>query len=140
MNASARHENESWPAPKTAWYVAIVLMLANTLAFVDRQALALLVEPIKHDLQISDTAMSLLYGLSFTLFYVIVGIPIARLADRSNRRNIIAISVFVWSLATSVCGLTRSFSSLFATRVVVGAGEGGLTPAAHSILSDYFPR
>ena len=140
MSASARHENENWPAPKTAWYVAIVLMLANTLAFVDRQALALLVQPIKHDLQVSDTTMSLLYGLSFTLFYVIVGIPVARLADRSNRRNIIAISVFVWSLATSVCGLTRSFSMLFATRVVVGAGEGGLTPAAHSILSDYFPR
>ena len=91
----------AWPPARAAWFVAIILMLANTLAFVDRQALALLVQPIKQDLQASDTAMSLLYGLSFTLFYVGVGIPVARLADRSNRRNIIAASVFVWSLATA---------------------------------------
>jgi MFS family permease len=115
-------------------------MLANTLAFVDRQALALLVQPIKQDLQASDTAMSLLYGLSFTLFYVGVGIPVARLADRSNRRNIIATSIFVWSLATAVCGLVRSFGPLFVTRVCVGAGEAGFSPSAYSILADYFPR
>lgn len=130
----------SWPAPATAWYAAIILMLANTLAFVDRQALALLVEPIKNDLQVSDTAMSLLYGLSFTIFYVAVGIPVARLADRSNRRNIIAFSVFFWSLMTALCGLARSFPALFAARVGVGAGEGGLSPSAYSILADYFPK
>lgn len=140
MSTTAVLKSETWPNAKTAWYAAIVLMLANTLAFVDRQALALLVEPIKNDLQVSDTAMSLLYGLSFTLFYIIVGIPVARLADRSNRRNIVAASVFVWSVATSVCGLARTFPLLFAARIVVGAGEGGLTPSAHSILSDYFPR
>jgi MFS family permease len=116
-----------------------MLMLGNTLAFVDRQALALLVEPIKQDLQISDTAISLLYGLSFTIFYVLVGIPVARIADRSNRRNIIAGSILVWSVATALCGVARSFGGLFAARVGVGAGEGGLTPAAYSMLSDYFP-
>jgi MFS family permease len=84
--------------------------------------------------------MSLLYGLSFTLFYVGVGIPVARLADRSNRRNIIATSIFVWSLATAVCGLVRSFGALFVTRVCVGAGEAGFSPSAYSILADYFPR
>jgi MFS family permease len=115
-------------------------MLANTLAFVDRQALALLVQPIKHDLHASDTAMSLLYGLSFTLFYVGVGIPVARLADRSNRRNIIAASVFMWSLATAACGLVRSFGALFVARVGVGAGEAGFSPSAYSLLADYFPR
>jgi MFS family permease len=115
-------------------------MLANTLAFVDRQALALLVEPIKQDLHISDTAISLLYGLSFTIFYVAVGIPVARLADRSSRRNIIAASILVWSVCTSLCGVARSFGGLFMARVGVGAGEGGLTPAAYSLLADYFPK
>ena len=136
-----RTEAESvWPPQRTAWYVAILLMLANTLAFVDRQALALLVQPIKEDLQVSDTAMSLLYGLSFTLFYVVVGIPVARLADRSSRRNIIAISVSLWSVATALCGLARSFPTLFLARIAVGAGEGGLSPSAYSMLSDYFPK
>lgn len=130
----------AWPSPARGWWVAVVLMLANTLAFVDRQALALLVQPIKADLGISDTAISLLYGLSFTLFYVAVGLPIARIADRSNRRNIVAGAILVWSVATSLCGMARSFTSLFAARVGVGAGEGGLTPAAYSLLSDYFPR
>lgn len=129
-----------WPSPTAAWYAAFVLMLANTLAFVDRQALALLVQPIKNDLQVSDTAMSLLYGLSFTLFYVAVGIPVARIADRSNRRNIVALAVFVWSGMTALCGLARSFPMLFAARVGVGAGEGGLSPAAYSLLADYFPK
>lgn len=129
-----------WPSKISAWYVAILLMLANTLAFVDRQAMALLVQPIKQDLHISDTDISLLYGLSFTIFYVAVGIPIARIADRSNRRNIIAGAILVWSVATSMCGLVRSFAGLFAARVMVGAGEGGLTPAAYSLLSDYFPK
>lgn len=115
-------------------------MLANTLAFVDRQALALLVQPIKQDLQVSDTAMSLLYGLSFTLFYVAVGIPVARLADRSNRRNIVAWAVFVWSGMTALCGFAKSFPLLFAARIGVGAGEGGFSPAAYSLLADYFPK
>lgn len=128
------------PSAATAWTTALLLMVANTFAFVDRQALALLVEPIKSDLQVSDTMMSLLYGLSFTIFYVIVGIPIARIADRANRRNIIAGAVFVWSLATALCGLARSFPALFAARVGVGAGEGGLSPAAYSLLADSFPK
>ena len=130
----------AWPRPAIAWTTAILLMLANTLAFVDRQALALLVQPIKSDLRVSDTGMSLLYGLSFTLFYVMVGIPVARIADRSNRRNIVVGAVFIWSVATALCGVARSFTALFAARVGVGAGEGGLSPAAYSILSDTFPK
>lgn len=132
--------SQPWPSRRSAWFAAGMLALANTLAFVDRQALALLVQPIKEDLAASDTAMSLLYGLSFTLFYVMVGIPVARLADRANRRNIVAIAIFVWSLATALCGLAKSFPALFLARVGVGAGEGGLGPAAYSILSDYFPK
>lgn len=132
-------QDMTWPPARTAWFVAVMLMLANTLAFVDRQALALLVQPIKDDLHLSDTSISLLYGLSFTLFYIMVGLPVARLADRSSRRNIIAASIFLWSAATALCGLARSYAALFAARIGVGAGEGGLTPSAYSILSDYFP-
>ncbi len=131
---------DQWPSPRRAWFAAAMLAAANTLAFVDRQALALLVEPIKNDLQVSDTAMSLLYGLSFTMFYVLVGIPVARLADRANRRNIVVAAIFIWSLATALCGVARSFATLFIARVGVGAGEGGLSPAAYSILADYFPK
>jgi len=138
--ASDQGGGNAWPPARTAWLAATMLMLANTLAFVDRQALALLVQPIKEDLRASDTSMSLLYGLSFTLFYVLVGIPIARLADRSNRRNVIAAAVFMWSLATTLCGLARSFPALFAARIAVGAGEGGLGPASYSLLSDCFRK
>ncbi|MCJ2184289.1 MFS transporter [Novosphingobium sp. 1949] len=137
---ATRESEQAWPPPRQAWTAALLLMLAYTLAFVDRQALALLVQPIKEDLGASDTAMSLLYGLSFTIFYVLVGVPVAWLADRSNRRNIIAVSIFVWSLATATCGLVRSYSGLFAARIAVGTGEGGLSPAAYSMLADCFPK
>lgn len=140
MREQLESEGREWPSPKRAWFAAGMLAAANTLAFVDRQALALLVQPIKEDLQASDTAMSLLYGLSFTMFYVLVGIPVARLADRANRRNIVAGAVFIWSIATALCGLARSFGTLFVARIGVGAGEGGLSPAAYSILADYFPK
>jgi MFS family permease len=108
------------------------------LAFVDRQALALLVEPIKHDLHITDVQIGLLYGIGFTLVYVIVSLPVARLADRAKRRDIVAAAVLVWSLMTVVCGVARSFGALAAARIGVGAGEGGLNPAAHSMLADSF--
>ncbi|HZZ36888.1 MAG TPA: MFS transporter [Caulobacteraceae bacterium] len=123
-----------------AWWVVFVLTLTQALAFVDRQVLALLVEPIKRDLGVSDTAISLLYGLSFALFYVIVALPIAHLADRTNRRNIIGLAVGFWSLATAACGLARGFPQLLAARLGVGAGEAGLSPSAQSMLADYFPR
>lgn len=133
-------QDRRWPSPRRAWFAAGMLAAANTLAFVDRQALALLVQPIKLDLQVSDTSMSLLYGLSFTMFYVLVGLPVARLADRANRRNIVAAAVLIWSAATALCGVARSFATLFIARIGVGAGEGGLSPAAYSLLADYFPK
>ncbi|MFA5962588.1 MAG: MFS transporter [Sphingomonas sp.] len=129
-----------WPSQRHAWITALLLMLAYTLAFVDRQALSLLVQPIKDDLGVSDTAMSLLYGLSFTLFYVAIGIPIAWVADRANRRNIVVGSILIWSVATTCCGFARSYATLFTARVAVGAGEGGLSPAGYSMLADCFPK
>lgn len=132
-------EEDGWPEGRYAWWVVAVLGLTQALAFVDRQVLALLVEPIKRDLHVSDTWISLLYGLSFALFYVIVGLPIARLADRSNRRNIIGAATAVWSVMTALCGCAPNFAALVAARVGVGAGEAGFSPSAQSIMADYFP-
>ena len=127
------------PLGRYGWLIVVLLLLASSLAFVDRQALALLVEPIKADLRVSDTQVSLLYGLSFTIFYVAAGLPIARLADRADRRRIVAWSILTWSAMTVACGFSRSFGGLFAARVGVGAGEAGLSPAAYSMIADSVP-
>lgn len=123
-----------------AWYVVVLCMIAYIFSFIDRQVIVLLIEPIRADLQISDTQFSLLHGLAFAFFYALMGIPIARLADTRSRPLIIATGVFVWSLATAACGLTRTFWQLFAARMAVGAGEAALSPAAYSMISDLFPK
>lgn len=128
-----------WPKPTTAWYVNVVLTMAFILAFIDRQIIALLVGPIQQDLKISDTEVSLLGGFAFVFIYTFLGIPIGRIVDRSNRKRLIAVGVFVWSCMTVACGFSRNFFQLFLTRVGVGVGEATLSPAALSILSDYFP-
>lgn len=128
-----------WPRPLYAWYVVAVLMLAYTNSFIDRQILSLLIEPVRRDLQISDTQVSLLAGLAFTIFYTLMGIPIARLADRKNRRTLIAAGITFWSLMTATCGLAKNFWGLFLARMGVGVGEAALSPAAMSMISDYFP-
>ncbi|HLF31725.1 MAG TPA: MFS transporter [Xanthomonadales bacterium] len=129
----------SWPKPLYAWYVVGVLMLGYTNSFIDRQILSLLIEPIRRDLEISDTQVSLLAGLAFTIFYTLMGVPLARLADQQNRRRIIAFGITFWSLATASCGLARNFWHMFLARIGVGVGEATLSPAAMSIISDYFP-
>ena len=133
---------DSAPARRYAyeWYVVLVCMLAYIFSFVDRQILALMIEPIKRDLDLSDTQFSLLHGLAFSLFYAFMGIPIALLADRYSRPRIIAIGVAFWSLATAVCGLSRNFAQMFLARIGVGVGEAALSPATYSMLSDMFPR
>ena len=115
-------------------------MLAQVVSFIDRQVITLLVQPIRADLAISDTEMSLLMGLAFAIFYVTMGVPIARLSDRYSRRTVIATGIFLWSLATAACGLARNFWQLFLARVGVGVGEATLTPAAYSMIADYFPK
>ncbi|MDX2222870.1 MAG: MFS transporter [Rhodospirillaceae bacterium] len=129
-----------YPPPAYAWYVVAVLMLGYVFAFLDRQILALLVQPIKRDLGLSDTEISLLLGLAFAVFYTLLGIPIGRLADRANRRTIVAAGIAVWSLMTMACGLARGWGQLFLARVGVGIGEATLQPCASSLLGDYFPR
>lgn len=132
--------NEPWPAPRYAWYVVIVLTSAYLLSFLDRQILALMVEPIRRDLDISDTQVSLLGNLAFGIFYTVLGLPIGRAADRFNRRWIITAGISLWCLMTAACGLARTFLHLFLARVGVGVGEATLNPAALSMISDYFPR
>lgn len=128
-----------YPNPAYAWYVVGVLMLAYTVSFIDRQILNLLVGPIKRDLAISDTEMSLLAGLAFALFYTFLGLPIGRMVDKRSRRSIIAIGIVVWSIFTAACGLATKFWHLFLARVGVGVGEAALSPAAYSLVADYFP-
>lgn len=129
-----------WPRPAYSWYVVGVLLLAYTLSFVDRMILSLLVAPIRAALDISDTQVSLLIGLAFALFYTLLGLPLAWIADRYNRRNLILIGIAVWSFMTAGCGFAGSYATLFAARMGVGIGEATLSPAAYSLLSDYFPR
>ena len=121
-------------------YVLMMLTIVYVFNFVDRQILVVLQESIKNDLGLSDTQLGLLSGLSFALFYVLLGIPIARLADRSNRRNIVAISLTVWSAMTAACGMAQNFYHLLLARIGVGVGEAGASPPAHAMISDYFPE
>jgi MFS family permease len=123
-----------------AWYVVAVLMVAYVFSFIDRQILNLLVGPIRSDLGISDTQMSLLMGFSFALFYTICGIPLGRLADSKSRRTIIAVGIFFWSLMTAACGTARHYWQFFLYRMGVGVGEATLSPSAYSLIADYFPK
>ncbi len=122
-----------------ARYTLGLLVLLYVINYVDRQILSVLLEPIKRDLGVSDTAMGLLTGLAFALFYTTAGIPIARLADSGSRRNVIVVGVVVWSAMTAFCGLARSYVQLVIARIGVGVGEATLSPAAHSLISDHFP-
>jgi len=130
----------SRPSPTVAWYTVTLCMIAYVLSFVDRQIIALLVEPIRADLQISDTQFSLLTGFAFALFYAIMGLPIARWADVGPRPLIISAGIVIWSFATAVCGMANTFVQLFLARMGVGVGEAALSPTAYSIITDSFPR
>ncbi|MBK7950913.1 MAG: MFS transporter [Deltaproteobacteria bacterium] len=123
-------------APAYSLGLLLVIYIVNN---VDRQVMNILVEPVKKDLGLSDGQIGWLIGGSFALFYTVAGLPIARLADRANRRNIIAVALLVWSAMTMLCGMARSFPELLAARIGVGVGEAGCTPPAHSMISDTFP-
>lgn len=122
-----------------AYYVLGVLFVVYIFNFIDRQILAILLQPIKEDLKISDTALGFLTGFAFAVFYTVAGLPLARLADRWVRRSLIAISIAIWSVMTATSGLARGFTDLALARIGVGIGEAGATPPAHALLSDYFP-
>ena len=129
-------------APESPGYrvlVLVMLVLVYTFNFIDRQIVGILAVPIKADLGLSDTQLGLLGGLAFALFYTILGIPVAMLADRANRTNIMAVALVLWSAMTALCGLAQNFVQLFLARLGVGVGEAGGVAPAYSLVADYFP-
>ncbi len=125
--------------PRYRNYALAVLFLGYVVNFIDRSILSILLEPIKHELLLTDTQLGLLGGLAFALFYATLGIPIASLADRWSRVKVLAISMIIWSGMTAVCGLATNFMMLLLARIGVGVGEAGASPPSHSLISDYFP-
>ncbi len=125
--------------PRYRNYALAVLFLGYVINFIDRSILAILLEPIKLELALTDTQLGLLGGLAFALFYTTLGIPIAALADRWSRVKILSIAMVIWSGMTAVCGFAQSFTMLLLARIGVGVGEAGASPPSHSLISDYFP-
>lgn len=121
-----------------AWYVLVLLTLAYAVAILDRISIALLIEPLKADLQLNDTEFGLLQGMAFSLFYSVLGLPIGMLCDRTKRIPILSIGLALWSLATIGCSFATTFHELFFARMLVGVGEATLIPAAASLIADYF--
>jgi MFS family permease len=135
-----RPDEQPWPSPRRAWYALAVLTVALMVSTIDRSILSLLVGPIKRDLGVTDTQMSLLLGMAFVSIYAFLGLPIARLADVSSRRVIIGIGIAFWSAMTALSGVAHTYLQLFLARVGVGAGEASFAPATYSMLTDSFPK
>ena len=146
------NSNEETPSPEESnpeqvelttsyrYYALGILTLVYVFNFIDRQILVILQESIKVELDLSDTQLGLLSGISFAIFYVTCGIPIARWADKGNRRNIVALAIGTWSFMTALSGAVQNFTHLLLARIGVGVGEAGGSPPAHSMISDMFPE
>src|SRR5271168_3678297 len=127
------------PSAIYRWYIVTMLLVGYMFAYLDRQILNLLVEPIKRDFGLTDVQMSLLQGFSFAVFNALVGLPLGRLADTTRRTRLVASGIALWSLATMGCGLVKSYGLLLLLRMGVGGGEAALTPATYSMIGDCFP-
>jgi MFS family permease len=123
----------------TAWYGVAVLSVVQLFSFIDRQALSLLIAPIKAEFGMTDTQVSLVIGLGFAIAYAIAGLPIGRLVDQWSRPFLLSLGLILWSICTAACGFAGSFSQLALLRSGVGIGEATLTPTVISFLGDYFP-
>ena len=134
------HASVANPASLYPWYATGVLMSAYVFSYLDRQILYLMVGPIRKDLHITDFQFSLLSGAAFGIFYTFMGLPIGWLADRTNRKKLIAAGITAWSIMTALCGLAQSYGLFFLARIGVGVGEATLSPAAYSFLSDSFDK
>jgi MFS family permease len=140
LDAESACDSRPYPEAREAWVLLGALVLAYMLAFIDRLILALLVEPIKADLLLSDVEISLLQGFAFAFFYVVAGLPAGRIVDSASRTRLIGWAVSFWSLMTCLCGLAANYWQLFLARVGVGVGEAVLVPAAYSVIPDVVPR
>lgn len=138
MASTAPKDADSVSSLGQRWYVLIIMMLVYSISIADRYVLSTLLGPISKELKLTDSGAASL-GIPLALFYVIMGIPLSWLCDRTNRRNLLAISVAVWSLMTALTGYTKGYWDLLLARIGVGIGEAGGTPACNSILADYFP-
>jgi MFS family permease len=132
-------ETQAWPAPARAWTTVALLMTAYFMAYIDRSIIALLVQPIKHALSLSDTQIGLLQGAAFSLLFMVMTFPAGLFADRGARIGLITAGIACWSVMTALCGLCASFVQLFLARMGVAVGEATLTPTAPSVISDTFP-
>ncbi len=128
-----------YPSPGPAWLLVALLTVAYVVSFVDRYILSLLIEPVKADLGLTDFQIGLLLGPAFGIFYATMGLPLGYLADRSRRTWIVSAGIAIWSAATALSGLARSFGHMFVARVSVGVGEATLSPCAMSLIADSFP-
>src|SRR5579864_8037015 len=137
--ASAQIRAAASPSPRR-YYVLAILTVVYALNFLDRTIFNVLIEPIKKEFALSDTTMGLLAGFGFVLFYSLLGIPIARVADRVSRRNIVAIALAFWSAMTFLCGMATSVTTLALARIGVGIGESAGTPASQALLADLFDK
>ena len=136
----SRSGESAYPPPARAWSIVLLLLLVYSLAYIDRQILSLAIEPLKRDLGLSDTQVSLLIGVAFSLTYAVMGLPAGRLADRFDRSRIITAAIIVWSAMTGLFGLAGSFLLLFVARLGVGVGEAPLNACAMPLISDLFPK
>jgi MFS family permease len=139
MSHSKTTTATAYPRSSYAWYTVVLLTVVYVFAFIDRFILSLLVEPIKAEMQLTDTQIGLLLGPAFAIFYATMGIPLGWLSDRARRTWIISAGVAVWSLATAASGVARNFSQLFIARIMVGVGEAALSPCAIPMIADSFP-
>ena len=139
LHAPSGETTAHYPRALIAWGAVTVFSLAQVVSTIDRGMLALLIDPIRHDLQISDVQIALLQGFAFALFYVAAGLPLGLLADRVNRRRLLIVGVLVWSAATVACGFARGFGEMFVARLLVGLGEAALAPCAVTMIGDLFP-
>ena len=122
-------------------YVVLgVLLIVYILNYLDRQLVSILVEPIRKELGFTDGQLGLITGLAFAAFYSVCGVPVAWLADRTNRVRVLTVACTMWSVATACCGLSTGFGALAVSRMTVGVGEAGGAPPSYSIISDYFPK
>ncbi|MBV9993734.1 MAG: MFS transporter [Caulobacteraceae bacterium] len=122
-----------------AWFTLALLTLTYVIAYTDRQVLGILVQPIKRELHVSDTALGFLGGTTFALFYASLGVPLARLADHLPRRSVLSAALAAWSVMTGLTALVGNFWQLLVLRIGVAVGEAGCNPSAHSLIADYFP-
>lgn len=140
MSSASELQKPDYASPAYSWYVVIVLTIIYVFSYIDRQILSLMVSDLKTGLNLQyDWQVGFLMGPAFAIFYTLFGIPFGRLADRVNRKGLIAIGLTIWSLTTAACGFAKTFMTMALLRVGVGTGEAALSPSAYSIIADYFP-